>query len=298
MNNLKSIFFLGAVSMLLIVGCSDDDELAQPVIGTMTLNISGLEDLGSNYAYENWIIVDGQPITAGIFNVDSNGNLTQNKFELNAEDLEKATAYALTIEPSPDNDSSPSKVHILGGNFSGTSADLTVEHELAIGHNFNDALGGYLLATPTDGSLSTDEKSGIWWEDPTVNPAAQSLFLPTLPEGWEYEGWVVVDGRPLSTGKFLKGDEQDFAAPFSGAQPGPPFPGEDFLENAPTGISFPLDLSGAITVISIEPSPDNSDAPFLLKPLIHNIPNPVTPLTFYQMQNNANATNPLGTVTR
>lgn len=154
------------------------------------------------------------------------------------------------------------------------------------------------IVSPTDGSLSTNEKNGIWWEDPTVTPAVQSVFLPTLPEGWEYEGWVVVNGTPLSTGKFLTADEAGFAAPFSGSQPGPPFLGEDFLENAPAGLSFPLDLSGALTAISIEPKPDNGDAPFLLKPLLHNIPNPVSPLTFYQMQNNAAASNPRGTAMR
>jgi len=79
-----------------------------------------------------------------------------------------------------------------------------------------------------------------------------SLDLPTLPEGWEYEGWVVINGQPLSTGKFLKVDEADFATPYSGASPGPAYPGEDFLQNAPAGLTFPLDLSGSTAVISVE----------------------------------------------
>ena len=53
---------------------------------------------------------------------------------------------------------------------------------------------------------------------------------------------------------------------------GAPFPGEDYLQNAPAGLTFPTDLKGATLVISVEPSPDNSPNPFTLKPLAHVVP--------------------------
>jgi hypothetical protein len=56
---------------------------------------------------------------------------------------------------------------------------------------------------------------------------------------------------------------------YSGTNGAPPFPGEDFLVNAPAGLSFPVDIRGGNVVISVEPVPDNSAAPFLLKPLAH-----------------------------
>lgn len=37
-------------------------------------------------------------------------------------------------------------------------------------------------------------------------------------------------------------------------------------------LTFPTDLKGMTIVISVEPSPDNSPAPFALKPLAHMVP--------------------------
>jgi len=299
----KYNFLIAAFTLLLMMNftsCKSDDESINDneEFGTLSMEFTGLPALGSDYVYEGWIIVDGAPLTAGIFNVDENGNLDKTSFELDADELDRATAYALTIEPVPDTDAAPSKVHILGGDFSGNSSALTTDHALAIGTNFHDAAGSYLLGTPTDGSLDSDERSGIWWEDLSTGTPMSSLELPTLPEGWEYEGWVVIDGQPLTTGKFLKIDEEDFAAPFSGTSAGPPFPGEDFLQNAPVGLTFPLDLSGRVTAISVEPSPDNSPMPFSLKPLIHTIPENADFHTGYQMQNDAVNSNPTGTISR
>nr|MBC8279451.1 hypothetical protein [Chloroflexota bacterium] len=82
-------------------------------------------------------------------------------------------------------------------------------------------------------------------------------------------------------------DETDQAEPFSSTEGGPPFPGEDFLNNAPVGLTFPVDLSGATAVISVEPMPDDSSAPFTLKPLKGTIPADATDHVTYQLNNNA-----------
>ena len=95
--------------------------------------------------------------------------------------------------------------------------------------------------------------------------------MPTLPAGWAYGGWAVTGGEPVTTGRFTAVDVADLAAPFSGPTAGPPFPGEDFLMNAPAGLVFPTDLAGGLAVISIEPEPDDSPAPFTLKPLMGGI---------------------------
>ena len=256
------------------------------------------EDLGDDYAYEGWLIVDGSPISAGIFSVDADGNLSQSTFEIDADDLEKASAYVLTIEPSPDNDPSPSSVHILAGDFSGNSASVRVDHGSALGTNFANATGDYILATPTDGGSMTDELSGIWWLDPAAGPGA-GLNLPTLPNGWAYEGWAVVNGRPISTGKFTSVSGSDDFSGFSGTEAGaPPFPGEDLLLNAPSDLTFPTNLTSGLVVISVEPSPDNSAAPFLLKPLVGMVPADAVDHTLYGMDNNAAATNPTGTISK
>ena len=70
------------------------------------------------------------------------------------------------------------------------------------------------------------------------------MSLPALPGGLHYEGWAVIDGVPVTTGRLTSPSGADEAAPFSGPNPGPPFPGEDFLGNAPIGLVFPTNLAG------------------------------------------------------
>ena len=68
-------------------------------------------------------------------------------------------------------------------------------------------------------------------------------------------------------------DDNASTSPYKGdAGDGPPFPGEDYLQNAPSGLSFPTDLKGMTIVISVEPNPDNDPGPFTLKPLAHMVP--------------------------
>lgn len=263
--NLSTIITLGLLAILLS-SCGDDE----PTTQNLNLNISGLEDLGSTAIYEGWIMVDGSPKTTGTFSVNDAGELSKTSFELDATDLESATAFILTVEPQPDPTPSPSDVHILAGDFSGDNSVLSISHGAALGNDFSSSAGAYILATPTDMD-DTNEASGIWFLDNSSGAPEAGLDLPTLPKGWAYEGWAVIDGVPVSTGTFTSVSGQDDAAPFSGAG-GPPYPGEDFLSNAPAGLSFPTDLSGGKAVISIEPVPDNSPAPFVLKPLVGDIP--------------------------
>jgi len=83
-------------------------------------------------------------------------------------------------------------------------------------------------------------------------------------------------------------DMADYAAPYSATDAGsPPFPGEDFVMNAPAGLSFPTDLTGGLAVISIEPQPDNSPNPFALKPLVGEIPMNAMDHNTYMMGNNS-----------
>lgn len=297
MIKLKSLGLIAAIGLVTISSCKKDEESTTPSNGNLNLNISGLENLGSNFTYEGWVIVDGAPVTTGTFNVDDMGNMSKTSFSISTSNLNNASAFVLTIEPVPDSDAAPSDVHILAGDFSGNSASLTIDHGAAIGDDFTSSTGGYILATPTDGGSMDDEHSGVWWLDPS-GPSA-TLNLPTLPAGWEYEGWAVIDGTPVTTGKFTAVDMADMAAPYSGtAAAGPPFPGEDFLMNAPSNLTFPTDLSGKTVVISVEPMPDNSEAPFLLKPLVGMVPAMANVHSVYNMDNNAANTNPTGTASR
>lgn len=292
---MKKSFFISTLLLTIFFSACKEDEDSDPM-KNLNLNISGLEDLGSDAIYEGWLIVNGAPVTTGTFSVDGSGNMSSTSFSVNASDLEDASTFVLTIEPVPDGNPAPSDVHVLAGDFSGNNASLTVGHGAALGNDFAAAAGKYILATPTNGA-DTDEKSGIWFLDLAGGSPAVGLSLPTLPAGWKYEGWTVIDGQPVTSGTFTMVDVVDDAAPFSSTEPGPPFPGEDYLLNAPSGLTFPTDLRGGTAVISIEPDPDNSPLPFTLKPLVGGIAADAMDHVTYNMDKNLGSF-PTGTATK
>lgn len=278
----------GFVASCGILGSDDDNS-------TLQLSFSGLEPLQNGFHYEGWVIVGGNALTTGKFNVDNSGSIidlegniiSKGKFE-QSSDISGATAFVLTIEPTGDTDDIPAPTHHLAGDFSDGESTLNFAHSASLGNDFTNASGTYILATPTDDDAN-NENSGIWFLDPSNGSPQAGLDLPTLPAGWMYEGWAVYNGIPISTGIFSSVNAADASATFSGMNAGPPFPGEDFLTNAPSGLSFPIDLAGGTAVISIEPYPDDSPAPFALKPLVGQIPAAATDHTPYTIANNASS---------
>ncbi len=267
----KILLTIAAVGMLTFAACSDDIENT-PKTANLNVAISGLENLGADYVYEGWIIVEGSPVSTGTFSVNDSGELSNTSFEVDAGSLATAGKFVLTIEPANDTDPAPANTKILAGDFSGSSANVS---STGIVGDFSAASGKYILATPTDG-MSNNERSGIWFLDISGGSPAAGLSLPTLTAGWKYEGWVVINGTPISTGTFTDvaaADDNAATTPFKGNENnGPGFPGEDYIQNAPAGLTFPTDLRGTTVVVSVEPDPDNSPNPFTLKPLAHTVP--------------------------
>lgn len=288
-NAMKKLFLTLFALSIFLTSCNNDDEVS--TTSELKLNLTGLEDLGANYKYEGWIIVEGNPISTGIFTVDATGMLSQTSFTVDASNLARATKFVLSIEPAIDPSAAPSNTKYLVGDFSGNVATVST----AIVGDFSNASGNYFLGTPTNGNANPE--SGIWFLDDTSGSAMVGLNLPALDAGWKYEGWIVTNGTVLSTGRFSSPNGSDEAAPYSGSQMAPPFPGEDFLMNAPAGLTFPGNLSGSIVVISVEPEPDNSSMPFALKPLVHTIANPAVTGQTIGMMASLN-TFPSGTVSR
>jgi len=299
---LLSVFALSA----LLMSCGDDDSAPSILTSDLTLNLSGLEDLGDDYVYEGWVIVAGAPVSTGTFSVDESGALSSTSFSITTSVLDLATKFVVSIEPAGETGAAalaPSDTKILGGDFSGASASVSIMDGAAFGTGFTGVGGDYILATPTS-TDDTDELQGVWFLNNSSGSAVAGLTnLPDLTDfpGWTYEGWVVVNGtQAYSTGTFNSADGADDNATSSVTKgtdsDGPPFPGEDFVNNLPA--DFPADLSGAVVVVSIEPVPDNSINPFTLKPLSGEVPaTPVTG-TVYATLNIAADTYPSGTVTR
>jgi len=273
---MKNIKLLGVLAIgLLAASCANDDDAIitpiAPINSSISLNLSGLENLGVDFKYEGWIIVSGTPISTGLFTVNDSGVLSQTVFSVNTIQLASATKFVLSIEPTVDTDPAPSNTKILAGDFSGNSA--SVNSNLVA--DFSTATGKYILATPTD-TDANNEESGVWFLDNSSGSNVAGLNLPTLAPGWKYEGWAVFSGGPVSTGTFTSGgmaDDNAETSPYKGtAGNGPGYPGEDYVMGSAAGENFPTDLKGKTIVISVEPDPDNSPSPFTLKPLAHMVP--------------------------
>lgn len=253
-----------AIGALTFTSCGDDNDTVAPM-SNLTLNIAGLENLGADYMYEGWIIVNGSPVTTGTFSVDDNGALSKSSFSIDKAQLDSATKFVLSIEPANDTDPAPSDIKILAGDFSGTSASLNT----GIIADFSNITGQYVLATPST-TITTDNNKGVWFLKPT-DPKTASLSLPILPTGWMYEGWAIVNGKPISTGKFTMASGADADGnPYAGTDNTmlPPFPGEDLIMGMVNGVNLAEATYISKVVVSIEPVPDTSTAPFLLKPLV------------------------------
>ncbi len=284
----KSIgFALMAIFGLVLAGMlqSDTTEAATEKID-IGFSFTGLEDLGEDYVYEGWVIDDGSAVSAGRFSVDAEGNADLDSFTAEVSAVANVSTYVLTIEPAEGDDPAPSATHVVAGDFDGNSADLTISHAAALGNDFTAAAGSYILAVPSDTDTIAAYNNGIWWLDPTGDEPVAGLDLPTLPAGWVYEGWIVTEDGPISTGTFtdVAMADSDAGGPDAGPGGTPGYPGQDFVDPA-------LDLIGTTAVISIEPSPDNSPAPFTFKPLVDTVEDTGAPGILQAMSNNiANST--------
>ena len=256
MNNLLKAAIPTAIALSLVAcnGSSHSDDIAR-----MTLETKNLEALGSDFDYEGWIIVSGEAISTGKFDI-VDGETVPAVFEVDLTQANAASTFVLTIEPVENDPAEPADTHILAGEISAGTAEIVTDHPGALDSDFTESAGTFILATPSNGN--TTPTQGIWYLDGSTPPPVASLTLPTLPAGWKYEGWVVGEDGPISTGTFtdVSAADSDGAGAAAGPSATPAFPGQDFIDPA-------LELVGVTSVISVEPSPDNSTAPFSMKPL-------------------------------
>ena len=286
-----------ALAAVFLPGCGGNSSTAT---ASYAATIKNVQPLVNGFTYQGWAIINGAPKSFGKFNVDSSGGLVTptgsplSAFSLGSE-FAGATKLVVTIEPNGNPNDVPSSTHFIAGPIVAGKATLVTNDSAALGTDFATAAGSFILATPTAPQPPANPTSGVWFLN-LPGPTA-ALTLPTLPAGWTYEGWAVINGQPVSTGKFTSASGADASAAFSGTNPGPPFPGEDFLKNAPAGLTFPTDLVGKPIVVTVEPVPDDGAGPFSLKPLLGTAPAGTLPMTSVALANNAAASAPQMTVT-
>jgi hypothetical protein len=281
----------------LTAACGGDDTIWEPLGSSLvTLSFQNLEPLRGGLNYQAWAVEFrtgsywGSPM--GIFTFDesgqmvdpSTGEVLSGSFEarVDAGDL---YGVQVTIEMSDVVVSQPSGIYILGGTVANGSANLGQDSWLSLTLDLSGMSGRYFLATPSD-NLDDNELSGVWFADYNGGSPFQGLVLPQAPEGWDYEAWVVMGDDTLSTGKFYSSARADTLNIYGGITGNYAFPGQDFLQNAPEGMTFPTDLSGTLVFVTMEPW-EGYDveplSPFPFKLLEAGIPPDAVPHTNYSM---------------
>lgn len=286
-----------ALASLFALACGGDDTIWEPRGSSLvTFSFQNLAPLRSGLNDQAWAVEFrtqsywGSPMA--IFNIDeigqvvdpASGEVLSGTFEamVAGEDL---YGVQVTIEMSEVLVSQPSGVYILGGIMVDGSADLAQDNWLSLAVDFSTISGRYFLATPSAES-GDNELSGVWFPDYAFGTPVQGLDLPQAPEGWDYEGWVVFGSDTLSTGKFYWPGVADTLNLYGGITGNYDFPGQDFLANAPEGMTFPTDLSGAPILVTMEPWEDYDTeplSPFPFRLLGATIPHDAEPRVNYAM---------------
>jgi hypothetical protein len=251
----RYLFLTLSIIILSLAGCDYFDNSDSLKSAVIEVNISGLPSIPDSMTFVAWFDQDlagFDPIKVFAKDADQNGNLTYSS-EKPLGNLLDAQIFLFTIErESAVNDSGFAPTNsrlIMSGRFKSGNCILDLGESVK---QFSDISAVFSLATPTNGN-STSELSGVWFVDSlTTGGPKAGLKLPELFSSWRYEGWVEINGTLVSTGRFIDTEGADLFSEYSSTGNGYPFPGEDFLQNAPVGLTFPTNLSGQKVYISLE----------------------------------------------
>jgi hypothetical protein len=279
-------FGLIGIGLLAVSGCSGDDDVSRRKVSLLFAEMMADQRIfiDDNGMLELWAVKRNEYNSLGQFRIDFNGrpvDLDGNLIEHFESDFDllDAARLVVTFESSSAglNTGDGTGPEIMSGMITGNSFDLDN------GAAFQGVLGQYLVVTPSDGGGtpdveeedSTNPNCGIWFTTRDWGKPGPGLGLPVAPEGWIYEGWLMHGPMEfLSMGQFdsisvldhnniyLSSEQRLYAESTYH------FPGEDFLVNAPEGLTFPFDVRGSMTFVTMEPVPDNApDDPFMIMTL-------------------------------
>jgi len=299
---MKKIIVLTLAAAFSFYGCSDKKILTpEERISKVDLSVSGLNDPGTSIRYEAWFKWLNKT-SAGDFEeylylgeLAANGaDYSLNK-SVNLGYIQGGLSVIIVMELDSvvsDTASEPGPYRIIGAQLEANTGTFRIGSDDILDFDFSSASGTFFLDTPTQNPPSSTPKSGIWFGIVDTTSAVipglylQDLTMAGLSSGWSYEGWIMFGTEWLSTGTFKKYDVKDEAAPYSGFLPGYNLPGEDFIRNAPAGLTFPTDLSGRDVKITLTPSyPPGASAPFIITIFAGQIPETAETMQNYPLEN-------------
>jgi hypothetical protein len=275
-----------------------------PVTGTreIAMDFSNLEHLGNDFTYTAWLVDGPTYHRLGNFDIAAGGATVPATLSTPESTFAASEALVISIEAAGSSPVLPSAQRVLAGEIQGDGADLSIADQRALGDPFTGVGAQYILETATT-AAATDYMQGIYWcvpgeflgipepvvpEDPNLD-----ITMPQLPPGWVYEGWVVLpDQAPVSTGRFTDPlvPDSDELGPAKGPDPGMPFPGQEFIDP-------PKVLTGGEAWLTVEPEPDYSPAPGMLKVLVDTNIEDKGATQMQWTENNALETRPTGSAT-
>lgn len=229
-------------------------------VQTLSLNLENLPALSQGH-YWLWLKQGENNISLGKFTVDDKGQAvtSENKIFKPQHKIGAAQSSLLVSIETADNPEQPSQTIILSGELKDGEAKLSFS---AI--DLSQASGVYTIAAPTD--LSGDhQSSGIWFAKTDGHGlTGPGLTVPNAPEGWKYEAQLAYKDQIIAAGRFTNpNDRDDFGVFTPNPDHTPSFPGEDYIQGAPSrlGVDFPADLTTGEwkIIISIEPDLNGSD---------------------------------------
>ncbi len=253
-----------------VLACADGTAEPQPGDIAVRVELVGLRalDASTEGSYEAWTFSpDGMAFSAGRFVPTGNAVTVRSR-------IANPARFSITVEPPGDNDDRPSIHDLLGGEFVGGSATLTIVRSVTGVDDLEADPGHHALFTPSnnpDLSFPSIEDAGLWVFAPVPSQTKHNshfLRLTPLRAGWIYEGWIVYDYGTatecwISYGKFLPDGFREVNTRddtglgiFSGqvdyvnAMPvDVDMPGDDWVSNihgmpVPCGLTLPFDLNG------------------------------------------------------
>jgi len=259
---MKHFVFLSIIAVLyLFPGCKDEvtKTIDSSNNSSISVSLTNLPALNDSLIYKAWIYfsetINPKPLRLYTFRQTTDNAAVQFSFSANASVIAAAKYIVVTIESAKDslNDTLPSVSKILSGSFQVNAALLSTGHPFSISLNLTTMGGTFRLLTP---NITNNDTSGIWFVDiDSTNSYVPSLNISgqTDTSGWRYVILVTQNSQTFSLGSFIDPLGACDDSTYSGTLP-IRFPGQNLVQNAPAGLTFPISLAGAEVSIYVKPT--------------------------------------------
>jgi len=153
---------LTAATLVLVVAHAGAAELTLSFTNLMPL------DESTDGLYEGWAIIDGAPVSTGVFNVNASGQPVMPggggvipSFMI-GDEIGLASSIKISLEPVGDADPAPSGLIVLTGDVDSETTLLSAA--LPGLDTLMGSGGSYILATPSDNDEDAgNDNQGIWY---------------------------------------------------------------------------------------------------------------------------------------